>query len=191
MTRADAACNRAAMTLVPSDVLIRPARSGDAALLGALGRQTFIDTFVEGFGIPYPTDDLATFLDASFSEAATVRKLAEPNAVWWVAERDGELLAFANAGPNGLPHPEAAPTHMELRRLYVGRSAQGLGLGTKLLALSLDWMEAETDGPLWIGVWSGNLKAQRLYAAYGFEKAGEYEYPVGAWRDHEFILRRG
>ncbi|OYX79912.1 MAG: GNAT family N-acetyltransferase, partial [Brevundimonas sp. 32-68-21] len=34
-------------------------------------------------------------------------------------------------------------------------------------------------------------KAQRLYAAYGFEKAGEYEYPVGAWRDHEFILRRG
>ena len=41
------------------------------------------------------------------------------------------------------------------------------------------------------GVWSGNLKAQKLYQAHGFEKAGEYEYPVGAWRDHEFILRRG
>ena len=55
----------------------------------------------------------------------------------------------------------------------------------------LHLMEANTGGPLWIGVWSGNEKAQRLYAAYGFEKAGEYEYPVGAWRDHEFILRRG
>ena len=42
-----------------------------------------------------------------------------------------------------------------------------------------------TAGPLWIGVWSGNDKAQRLYAAYGFEKAGEYDYPVGAWRDRE------
>ena len=52
-------------------------------------------------------------------------------------------------------------------------------------------MEAHTQGPLWIGVWSGNDKAQRLYAAYGFEKAGEYDYPIGAWRDHEFILRRG
>ena len=145
----------------------------------------------QGFAIPYPAQDLADFLDASFSEPATARKLAEPEAAWWVAERDGQLLAFANAGPNGLPHRDARPSHMELRRLYVSKTAQGLGLGTKLLTLSLDWMEANTDGPLWIGVWSGNLKAQKLYAAYGFAKAGEYDYPVGAWMDHEFILRRG
>lgn len=176
-----------------TEVLIRSARSADAARLGALGRQTFIDTFVaeDGFAIPYPAEDLEAFLEASFSEAATVKKLAEPFAAWWVAERDGDLLAFANAGPNGLPHPDATTDHMELRRLYVGKPAQGLGLGTKLLALSLEWMEANSGGPLWIGVWSGNLKAQKLYAAYGFEKAGEYEYPVGDWRDHEFILRRG
>ena len=73
----------------------------------------------------------------------------------------------------------------------MSKAAQGLGLGTKLLAMSLEWMEANTDGPLWIGVWSGNLKARKLYAAYGFEKAGEYQYPVGSWMDDEFILRRG
>lgn len=170
--------------------LIRPAVEADAAALGALGRQTFIDTFVDGFGIPYPADDLAVFLDASFSPEATRAKLQEPGAAWWVAERDGELLAFANTGPNTLPHPDARPSHAELRRLYVSKAAQGLGLGTRLLTLTLDWMEAHSDGPLWIGVWSGNLKAQKLYAAYGFEKAGEYQYPVGRWLDHEFILRR-
>ena len=173
-----------------TDAVIRPARPEDAEPLARLGRQTFIDTFVTGFGIPYPEDDLAAFLDSSFSTAATETKLAEPGAAWWVAERDGDLLAFANAGPNGLPHPDARPSHMELRRLYVSKAAQGLGLGTKLLTLSLDWMEAHTDGPLWIGVWSGNLKAQKLYAAHGFEKAGEYQYPVGRWLDDEFILRR-
>jgi len=173
-----------------TEILIRPARPDDAEPLGVLGRQTFIDTFVDGFGIPYPADDLAAFLDASFSGPATAKKLQEPGAAWWVAERGGDLLAFANAGPNGLPHPEAEPGHMELRRLYVGKAAQGLGLGTKLLTLSLEWMEANTDGPLWIGVWSGNAKALKLYGAYGFEKAGEYQYPVGDWRDDEFILRR-
>jgi GNAT superfamily N-acetyltransferase len=171
--------------------LIRPAHEADAAALGALGRQTFIDTFVDGFGIPYPADDLAVFLDASFSPDATRAKLKESGAAWWVAERNGDLLAFANTGPNTLPHPDAKPGHAELRRLYVAKAAQGLGLGTKLLAVALEWMEANTDGPLWIGVWSGNLKAQKLYAAYGFEKVGEYQYPVGSWRDDEFILRRG
>ena len=174
-----------------TDALIRPAVEADAAALGALGRQTFIDTFVTGFGIPYPAEDLAAFLDHSFSEETILTKLDEPGAAWWVADRDGELLAFANAGPNTLPHPEARASHAELRRLYVAKSAQGLGLGTKLLAVALEWMEAHSDGPLWIGVWSGNLKAQRLYAAWGFGKAGEYQYPVGSWMDDEFILRRG
>jgi GNAT superfamily N-acetyltransferase len=174
-----------------SDVVIRAPSPADAEALGTLGRQTFIDTFVNGFGIPYPTGDLEAFLHASFSAEATAAKLAESGAAWWVAERHGALLAFANAGPNTLPHPDAQPSHAELRRLYVAKEAQGLGLGTKLLSVSLDWMEANTDGPLWIGVWSGNLKAQKLYAAYGFRKAGEYQYPVGAWLDDEFILRRG
>lgn len=174
-----------------TEAVIRPAVEADAQALGALGRQTFIDTFVEGFGIPYPADDLAAFLEASFSAEAIRAKLKEPGAAWWVAEAaNGELLAFANTGPNTLPHPEARPSHAELRRLYVAKSAQGLGLGTKLLAVALAWMEAHSDGPLWIGVWSGNLKAQKLYAAYGFGKAGEYQFPVGRWLDDEFILRR-
>ena len=174
-----------------TEPVIRPAVDADAAALGALGRETFIDTFVAGFGIPYPAEDLAAFLDASFNAGAIRAKLNEPGAAWWVAERDGELLAFANTGPNTLPHPDARPSHAELRRLYVAKRAQGLGLGTKLLAIALEWMEANSDGPLWIGVWSGNLKAQKLYAAWGFEKAGEYQYPVGRWLDDEFILRRG
>jgi GNAT superfamily N-acetyltransferase len=174
-----------------SSATIRPAVDADAEALGALGRQTFIDTFVDGFGVPYPAEDLTAFLDASFSTGAIRAKLNEPGAAWWVAERDGDLLAFANTGPNTLPHSEARPSHTELRRLYVAKGAQGLGLGTKLLALALEWMEANSDGPIWIGVWSGNLKAQKFYAAWGFKKVGDYQYPVGRWLDDEFILRRG
>jgi len=171
--------------------VIRTAIQADAPALADLARQTFIDTFVTGFRIPYPADDLKAFLDASFSRETIHTKLTEHRAAWWVAERDEKLLAFANAGPNTLPHPEGKPSHAELRRLYVDRSAQGLGLGTTLLNVALEWMQQNTDGPLWIGVWSGNLKARKLYAAHGFHQAGEYQYPVEAWLDDEIILRRG
>lgn len=174
-----------------SEVVIRAPVDSDAPALAMLARDTFIDTFVDGFGIRYPAEDLAEFLEAQFSTATLRARLNEPGTAWWVAERDGALLAFATAGPNTLPHPEARPSHAELRRLYVAKDAQGLGLGGRLLGLALEWMEVNGDGPLWIGVWSGNARALRLYAAHGFGKAGEYQFPVGAWRDDEFILRRG
>ena len=112
------------------EALIRPARPDDAAALAVLGRQTFVDTFVTGFGIPYPADDLAGFLDKSFSVETLQTKLAEPGAAWWVADRDGEILGFANTGPNTLPHPDARPSHAELRRLYIGADDPPVGAGT-------------------------------------------------------------
>lgn len=172
--------------------LIRSATAADAPALSQLAWRTFIDTFVDGFGIAYPQADLDVFRQQKFSLAAIESALVEPGAAWWVAEApDGALMAFANAGPNGLPHPDAKPTDMELRRLYVDVSAQGLGLGKRLLDTALDWMEAQGKGPLWLGVWSENHKAQSLYRAYGFEKVGDYQFPVGTWRDDEHIYRRG
>lgn len=170
---------------------LRRAAPADAERLAAIGLETFRETFLEGFSIPYPPQDLSVFVSATYTPAAFGMKLADPLQATWLAEGPGgEALAYANAGPCTLPHPDARPAHAELSRLYVLSSAQGRGLGRHLLETALEWMGAQAPGPLWIGVWSGNLKAQRLYAVHGFQKAGEYEFAVGRWRDREFILRR-
>lgn len=172
------------------DFELRPARLDDAEALASLGRRTFVETFVEGFGIPYPAEDLAACLDGSWSVDGVGASLARASESWWVAERSSGLVAFARTGGCGLPHPDARPSHAELKGLYVEKAAQGLGIGRALFETALEWMQTHGDGPLWIGVWSGNFKAQRFYGHYGFVKAGEYEYPVGRWRDLEHILRR-
>jgi diamine N-acetyltransferase len=175
-----------------SQAVIRPAVASDAAALSALSHKTFEETFIEGFAIPYPPADMAVFVEANYSLEATQTRLADPAQMTWIAELDGRALGYANTGPCHLPHPDARDSHGELYRIYVAREAQGLGLGKRLLDTALDWLEGRfPDKPLWLGVWSGNVKAQTLYHAYGFAKAGEYEFPVGAWRDHEFIYRRG
>jgi ribosomal protein S18 acetylase RimI-like enzyme len=94
--------------------------------------------------------------------------------------------------PVGLPHPDADPAREgELKRLYVDTSHHGRGIGKQLLALGLGYLsERYGDAPQWIGVWSENIKAQALYRANGFEKAGEYGFVVGGVTDREFILRK-
>jgi ribosomal protein S18 acetylase RimI-like enzyme len=101
------------------------------------------------------------------------------------------LLAYAHVGPCKLPHPEASPDAGELYQIYARTEAHGLGLGRQLLDVALDHLARTRPGPVWLGVWSGNLKAQAIYAARGFMKVGEYRFPVGNWFDEEFIFRRG
>lgn len=169
---------------------IRPARPGDADALAELKLTTFRETFLDGFGIPYPPDDLAIFEADSYSSRVVSGELADPERATWVAERDGRLLAYARVGPSKLPHPEVRPGAGELYQLYARGEAQGLGLGRSLLTIALDHLAVTRPGPIWLGVWSGNLKAQTVYAARGFAKVGGYRFPVGNWYDDEFIFRR-
>ncbi len=169
---------------------IRAATPADADELAALAERTFMETFIEGFAIPYPPADLADFRSKVFSPEATRDRLANPDHWWEVALHQGRIVGFTEVGPASMPHPDLRPEHAELKRLYIAREAQGLGVGRALLERALARMD-QSPGPQWLSVWSENHKAQRLYDHYGFAKAGEYGFAVGSWRDHEFIFRRG
>jgi len=154
--------------------------------------QLAMDTFTETFGHLYPPEDLSAFLEKSYTPRKLVQEIADPAQFWRIVYAGGEAVAFLQCGPVGLPHPAADPQHEgELKRLYIHSSQQGKGLGKRLLTIAIDWMNETYPGnPQWIGVWSENHKAQALYGAYGFERAGAYRFAVGQTLDDEFILRR-
>ena len=171
---------------------IRRALPGDAEALAALKRETFRESFVDGgFRVAYPPDDLATFIAKSYALAVVAAELANPERASWVAEDEtGRLLGYTQVGPCKLPHDEADAREGELYQLYVRGEAQGVGLGRALLDAALDHLAATRPGRVWLGVWSGNISAQRVYERRGFSKVGDYRFPVGTWLDEEFIFRR-
>jgi ribosomal protein S18 acetylase RimI-like enzyme len=83
------------------------------------------------------------------------------------------------------------PACGELERFYIRAGRQGAGLGERLFAEVMAWLEKDGPRRIWIGVWSENHGAQRFYARHGFEVVGSYAFIVGHTRDHEFIMRRG
>jgi len=167
-----------------TNVHLRTATPADAETLSALGQTTFADTF----GHLYPPEDLADFMKGH-APALYAAWATDPAYQLLIAEQDGRAIGYALSGPCSLPHAEVTPECGELKRIYVDKTAQGAGAGSLMLRASLDWLQ--TPGrTLWIGVWSENYGAHRLYGRHGFSKAGTYEFPVGKTRDHEFVLRR-
>lgn len=169
-----------------AEPVIRRAGPADAEVLSALGARTFTDTF----GHLYPPEDLEAFLAEAYGLDRTRADLADPAKASWIVEADGQAIGYALAGPCDLPHDEVTPRCGELKRLYFLRSWQGGGLGARLFAETLDWLQAEGPRDVWIGVWSENYGAQRFYARHGFENVGGYGFVVGQTVDSEFIFRR-
>lgn len=166
--------------------ILRRATPADAEALAAIGAATFTETF----GRLYPPEDLARFLAQSHNVERARSDLSDTSNAVWLAETGQEILGYALAGPCSLPHPAVSSADGELKRLYLRQAAQNGGLGGRLMETALAWLQEAGPRTLWIGVWSENYGAQRLYRRWGFEKVGEYGFAVGETIDREFILRR-
>jgi len=166
--------------------LIRRAKPDDAETVSSLGARTFTETF----GHLYPPQDLAAFLALAYGLERTRRDLADPDQAIWLVIDNAEPIGYFHVGPCGLPHPEVTEAAGELKRIYLVRGRQGENLGAVMAQTAFDWLDEAGRSDIWLGVWSQNLGAQRFYERRGFEKVGEYDFPVGETLDHEFIMRR-
>lgn len=171
----------------PLSLAVRDARPDDLSALAALSRKTFSDKFAH----LYDPADLASFLDESHGEALYRDWLADPETLVRVAEQaDGALAAYLLCSPLSLPAEDAEPGAVELKRVYVDAALQGQGLGSRFIGEALDWARARQAPEMYLSVFSGNPDAQRLYKRLGWEKVGEFIFPVGRHRDLEYLFRR-
>ena len=160
--------------------------STDAGKLSRLGAESF----VQAFGHLYSREDLDAFLETHHSPGAYQKILDDAALRMWLAEtEEGLAVGYVIAGPCGLPAPDMPENAGELKRIYILKDYQGGGLGRRLLDAAFAWLEGKFEH-LYIGVYSENVGAQRLYARYGFEKVGEYQFMVGDNADLEFIMMR-
>ncbi|KAG0054565.1 hypothetical protein BGZ83_010970 [Gryganskiella cystojenkinii] len=170
-----------------SSVILRQAGPADAALLSKIGASTFTSTF----GHMYSEKNLKDYLTATYTIERHLASISDPRESFWLMEdENGQALGFGYAGACKLPVKDLEPNAGEIKRFYILPEHQGKRLGSQLLERMIHWLEDNKFGPLYIGVWSENFGAHRLYGRYGFEKFSEYEFEVGGHRDHEFIFKR-
>ncbi|HVF92777.1 MAG TPA: GNAT family N-acetyltransferase [Sphingomonas sp.] len=161
----------------------RDATGDDAALLSALSRRSFGETF----GYLYHPDDLAAFL-ARLDEAAWAGELADPQLRVRIAEDDGTAAGFAKLGPPSLPF-EPRGVSAELRQLYVLAPWHGSEVARTLMEWVIASARAAGAADLYLSVFVDNPRARRFYERYGFERVGTYAFMVGNHQDEDDVMR--
>lgn len=160
---------------------LRQAGTDDAAKLAALGALVWLHT--------YSTNGLDTSLAAyvlgRFTVAAKKALLADPQHEVWLAERDGQLLAYAT-----LHHGQACPgqhaARCELATLYVHPLFAGQGLGRQLLQHA-----QHRAGALWLSVWQHNTRAIAFYQAQGLQHVGDTVFELDGRAHRNLLLALG
>ncbi|WP_129791913.1 GNAT family N-acetyltransferase [Sphingosinicella sp. CPCC 101087] len=161
----------------------RKAGPEDAAIMAAIGRETFVETF----GNLYTPEDLAAFL-VNHSEEKWRADLADPEYSIRLGESDGRAAAYAKIGPPSLPLEAKGPT-IELRQFYIRKPWQGAGLAPPLMEWVLAEARARGAVAVQLSVFTENVRARRFYERYGFEYAGENKFMVGNQADDDLIMR--
>jgi len=164
---------------------IRLATDADAPALAAFGAKTFVETF----GHLYPPEDKEFFIGNRFSLERTLADIRDPARVITLVYRGDDLAAFLDCGSLTLPVEAPEPSALELYRLYLDETQKGTGLAHRLMEIALEWARSKDAAAFYLGVWSQNERAKRLYSKYGFEIVGAYHFKVGNTLDDERIMR--
>ncbi|RYP34411.1 hypothetical protein DL767_004280 [Monosporascus sp. MG133] len=176
-----------------TNVQIVDASPADAQAMAALGAKIF----TESFGYSIPPDDLAAFLESTYTAAALEAQLRNPLISTWAAKdaEGGTLLGFVqlvrgkttkcleesstDLDPNGLAH---------LQRLYVDSRAHGGGIGSRLVAVAEERARAEGFAKMWLTVWEENKRVRRLYERLGFAKVGKTDFVMGECVQRDWVV---
>lgn len=169
-----------------SDPVVRHARADDAALLAALGARTFVEAFA-AYNSP---EDLAAYLASSFGRDLQAAELADPHALFLIAEIDGIAAGYAKLASGVTPQSVTGDNPIELVRLYVSQQWLGRGIGAALMHACINEAAQKGYRTIWLGVWEHNGRARAFYQKWNFREVGNHIFQLGNDPQTDILMER-
>ncbi len=166
-------------------VVYRTPDIAEAAKVAALGR----DTFIESFGHLYSAEDLALFISQVYQPHIIKSEMQNPKLRYLIAESDGQMIGLCKVGFGvTLDYDPGERRVVELKQLYLHRTAHGTGVGQALMDWAIEQATSGDADEMLLSVYSDNPRAQRFYERNGFAKIADTYFMVGNQRDDEFLF---
>lgn len=158
---------------------IRRAKLDDAENVQTVARASWHTAYDEILG-----EETVNSVIDSWYEIDGLRT-AIKETIFYVAERDGELIGFANAGQN----PEYEDDTFELFRIYVLPEYWNRGIGSQLLEPVVGDVKSEGGNQLRLSVLAENEVGVGFYKSHDFERVKEedIEFSGETYEEYEYV----
>ena len=169
-----------------SEVVIRPAQPADAEALAALARVTFY----EAYDTLTQQSDLDAYTTEHYSMTKIAQELADPRLAIWLGLCGEAAVGFIQLAAVPAPAEVKGRRPLKLDRLYLRKSAWGLGLGRRFMELMLRTAAERGHDSVWLSVWEKNPRALRFYQNWGFIDIGWEIFMTGQDRSVDRLMER-
>lgn len=166
---------------------IRKANADDVESLTKVSWLSFHQAFAD-----HPKnapEDLKDYMDKAFSNETIAAEVAEPHAIFLVAEKDNEIIGYAKLKSNSIENGITANKPIELCRLYALQEYIGFGVGRALMHESFKIARENKHDVMWLGVWEYNHRAQKFYEKLGFKRVGEHIFQLGSDPQTDWLMQ--
>jgi diamine N-acetyltransferase len=167
-------------------ITTRNATIPDAALVAAISRQTFYDSFAA----QNTAENMQKHLDEYYSVTKIQNELADELNTFILACEEEEILGYAKLNEHLKPEAKELPGPIEIERIYAVKLSIGKGVGKILMQKCLGIAAQKNKETVWLGVWEENHRAIEFYKKWGFIKYGEHVFEVGDDPQTDWLMKR-
>lgn len=167
-------------------ITIRTASSADNILLAELGRQTFY----ESYAADNTPENMAAYLDASFSPERQALELADPRTTFFIAEIDGQPVGYTRVREGASPVTKKDERSLEIVRIYSKLEWIGHGVGSTLMSTCIEEGAKRGFDSIWLDVWAYNPRAIGFYRKWGFVEVGNQAFQLGDETQFDILMKR-
>lgn len=163
---------------------IRQATAADAALIAAISRETFFDSFAD----QNTEADMQLFLDEQFTTDMLMAEVDEPSHTFFIISVDGEVAGYAKLKDNAHPQLPDHTNAIEISRFYARKKMIGRGIGKAMMMHVIQYAKSLGKNTIWLGVWEHNAKAIAFYTSFGFTKFSEHDFLLGTDLQRDWLM---
>jgi ribosomal protein S18 acetylase RimI-like enzyme len=166
-------------------VLVKPAITADASAIAKIAKETF------ALACPPSADpnELEKYIDYNLNAERFGKLIASQSTYIACVFVKGEMAGFIVAVYDS-PCVDIADltSTAEIQKLYIRPKFHGKEIAYKLMTSAIAEVTKPGIEKIWLGVYSGNIRAKKFYSKFGFHVVGETYFTMGSEKHLDNIM---